>query len=81
MRTEGLTWRDGTQDIDALLAQRSEKLQLGNSKGKTFSTTTFSMDAPAQVPSPARTCSHVTHACAPVAWSQHPVLQALSRGR
>lgn len=31
------------QDIDAILAQRTEKRQLGNSKGNTFSTATFAI--------------------------------------
>jgi hypothetical protein len=30
------------QDIDDILARRTEKRQLGNSKGNTFSTATFS---------------------------------------
>ena len=35
------------QDIDDILARRTEKRQLGNSKGNTFSTATFSAAAPA----------------------------------
>ena len=31
------------QDIDSILARRTEKRQLGNSKGNTFSTATFSV--------------------------------------
>ena len=34
----------GVQDIDDILRSRTEKRQLGNSKGNTFSTVTFTID-------------------------------------
>ena len=40
------------QDIDDILRNRTEKRQLGNSKGNTFSTATFSVEEEPQVPLP-----------------------------
>ena len=39
------------QDIDDILRNRTEKRQLGNSKGNTFSTATFTVEEEPQVPS------------------------------
>lgn len=38
------------QDIDDILRNRTEKRQLGNSKGNTFSTATFTIEEEPQVP-------------------------------
>ncbi len=49
------------QDIDDILRNRTEKRQLGNSKGNTFSTATFTIEEEPQVPF---TCpEHLTLLC------------------
>ena len=50
------------QDIDDILRNRTEKRQLGNGKGNTFSTATFAIEEEPQVPSTFPPCHpHATH--------------------
>ncbi len=45
-----------TQDIDDILRNRTEKRQLGNGKGNTFSTATFTIEEEPQVSNHSESC-------------------------
>ena len=65
------------QDIDDILRNRTEKRQLGNGKGNTFSTATFAIEEEPQVHSTSLLCQpRVTHAfsCIVIIHDNHAVL-------